>query len=170
MKILCAMLALLSVGAVSGAQKPPASEGRSLRIGLVTVWLGMSKAELQAELSGTAQELTAGDTYGVLTFAGHPEGDVRFRNGVVTSASRNWLTGGSDGVEALIGAIDSFTQEGLRACVISHRTDSSPSMHFELATIQCGAKRLVIRKGKIGAVTGVNAGGEDEEITEWIDE
>lgn len=45
MKILCVMLALLSVGAASGAQEQPPS----LQIGTAKVWLGMPKSEVQAK-------------------------------------------------------------------------------------------------------------------------
>ena len=168
MKILCVVLVLLSVGAVSGAQEQPPS----LQIGRTKVWLGMTRTELQSKLSG-AQTLVGaadeGESLGMIVTGKVVEGQVWFRNGILIGADREWLTAGFDGVAALIGAIDSFTQEGLRACVISHRTDSYPDMQHEVAVIQCGGKALVIVKGRIGKTQNFE-GGEDERITEQIGE
>lgn len=161
MKTLCAMLALLSVGAVSGAQE----QTPNLKIGPVTVRLGMTKSELQAKLSDT-QALKVNEDFWLIGYSReNPNGDVFFTNGIVTGASRSWLIGNSDGVEALIGAMGSFTQEGLRMCVISHETSPSPDSSLEKAAIRCGAKWLVVYKAKIGATEQ-----SPNQVSEGIDE
>jgi hypothetical protein len=130
----------------------------------------MTRAELQSKLSG-AQTLVGatgeGESLGMIVTGKVVEGQVWFRNGILTSADREWLTAGFNAVDALLGAINSFTQEGLRACVISHRTENQPDMHHEVAVIECGGKGLVIVKGRIGKTQNFE-GGEDERITEQI--
>jgi hypothetical protein len=173
-KILCVMLALLSVGAVSGAQE----QLPSLKIGQVTVWLGMPKSALQgkfpdAQIFKLSQHLGVQDDaiWMIGTDPLHEVGSVEFTDGgVVKFASRSWLVRGSDAVEALLGAIDSFTQEGLSTCVISHYTDSNPSLRSEGARIQCGARRLHVYRAKSEASKKLPGGYEEtiaEEIGEW---
>jgi hypothetical protein len=162
MKILCVVLALLSVGAVSGAQEQPAS----LKIALLNVRLGMPKTELQNKISdmpgGDAAVHHAGDELGhgvsVITedfwTVGTSNGDgyagsIRFRNGRVIYADREWLLKGSDAVDAILDAIDSLQKEGLHACVISHDTLPEPGATHERAWIDCGTRRLLIMKTKV---------------------
>lgn len=162
MKILCVVLALLSVGAVSGAQEGPLS----LQIGLVKVRLGMPRTELESQISGTVESDVVvhhtGDELGsnVLVITqnawniGTPRGDdhageVRFRNDRVVYAEREWLLKGSDPVDAILEAIDSFQREGLHACVISRDTLPEPGATYERAWIDCGTRRLLIMKTKV---------------------
>jgi hypothetical protein len=178
LKIFCVMLALLLVGAVSGARKypsagkPPKEQPPALRIGLVEVRLGESKTELQNESS----DLDVLKVTDILWEVGTPGGDdhagtIIFTNGYVTYADREWLLKGSNAVDAILGAIDSFQQEGLRACVISHDTLPSPSAPTERATLNCGAKQLVVSKVNVihpfGA-TEKSPGKKFEQITEVI--
>jgi hypothetical protein len=174
LKIFRVVLTLLSVCALSGAQQQPPS----LQIGLVRVRLGMSKIELQNEISGTAEGEAAvhhtGDELGSNVFVmtenmwnvGTPRGDshageVIFRNGRVVYAEREWLLKDSDAIDAILGAIDSFQQQGLRACVISRDTLPDPAAAYERAWIDCGARRLLITKAKV-------KGQEFRSITESI--
>jgi hypothetical protein len=161
LKIFRVALALLSVCALSGAQgQPPV-----LQIGLVKIHLGMSKTELQNEISGTAQgDATVhhtGDELGSSVFVitentwnvGTPRGDdhageIRFRTGRVVYAEREWLLKDSDAVDAILGAIDSFQEGGHRACVISRDTLSDPDATYERAWIDCGTRRLLIKRRK----------------------
>jgi hypothetical protein len=143
LKILCVVLVLLSVGAVSGAQEQPPS----LQIGTVKVWLGMPKSEVERqfhidlELSKTTE-----NSWMVGLMAGHREARVDFWNGVVTSVTKFWMLSQSDGAEAVLGAVDSLTRQGHRMCVMSHSTSHAPGVRNEIATITCGATALVVRK------------------------
>jgi hypothetical protein len=174
LKIFRVVLALLSVCALSGAQQ----QTSSLQIGLVKVRLGMLKTELQNEISGTGEGDAVvhrtGDKLGNNVFVitenmwniGTPRGDdhagdIRFRNGRVVYADREWLLKDSDAVDAILGAIDSFQQGGLHACVISRDTLPDPDATYERAWIDCGARRLLITKAKI-------KGQEFRSITESI--
>lgn len=180
MKILCMVLIFLSVGAISGAQE----QLPSVQIGLVTVRLGMPKSELQAQLPGLLAATANGSISKVFKVyrlgthdehiwiigadKEHADGTIEFTDdGVVGFASREWLVRGSDAVQVLLGAIDSFTQQGLSACVISHDADHNPSWPNEGATIQCGAKRLYVFRTKFG-VSKELPSGYDEGISEQI--
>ncbi len=162
MKSFFVMLALLSVGAVSGAQEQPPS----LQIGLVKVRLGMPRAELESQISGTAERdvvvhhtgddlgsnvlVITQNTWNIGTPSGNDHaGDVRFGNDRVVYAEREWLLKDSDGVDAILGALDSFQKEGLHACAISHDTLPEPGATHERAWIDCGARRLLIMKTKV---------------------
>lgn len=186
MKVLCAVLAFLSVGAVSGAQeqnlskKPPHSSGSydvdavptmeqpSLQVGPVTVRLGMTMGELEAKLSG-AELVKAQEDMWLIGYKGEQPvaGNVLFKNGVVVVATRSWLTGGSDVAQAVLGAIDSFTQEGLRDCTIASGVVSLPTARTQTAKIQCGVKWIMISKGKFESI-GKSAGFESEDVDEGI--
>lgn len=150
--------------ASSSVQKSSPDAAHSLLIGPVRVWLGMPMSELQSKLSDS-QVLKATETVWLIGYdRNHTEGMVWFTDGVLTVASREWRAAGSDDIQALLGAIDSLTQEGLIACSIWHDTAPSPSSSMERATIDCGAKRLIISKGK----TGPSPQSGFEEINEVI--
>ena len=183
MKIFCAMLALLSVGAVSLAQEQPPR----LQIGTTWVWLGMPKSELQGKFPDFSTATMKSGIPAVHKLDQHfgatgmhdesiwmigseelPDGIVEFTDeGIAKFASREWLVHGSDAVEAFLGVMESFTQQGLTACVISHSTNSDPSVHSEDATIQCGARRIHISRRKRG-VSERKLGEYQESVSEEI--
>jgi hypothetical protein len=122
----------------------------SLEIGPVKVRLGMAKSDLQIKITGLGVVKTDEDSWTVTN--GRPGvevyGNIQFTNGRVTYVGRSWLTKNSDAVEAILGSINSFNQEGLTTCTILHEMISTPALAGERASIICGPKRLLIIKSK----------------------
>jgi hypothetical protein len=124
----------------------------SLDLGTMTVWLGMSKAQLLASCvksgyrpisSDDPEELYVADQVGEITrqvFA------VRFLNGKLSYANRTWLTKSGSVDDAVIGAFATFN--GKTGCSIAHAFENGPDRHIERVVVTCGSRSVLVSKGE----------------------
>ena len=125
------------------------SEQPSLRVGLIKIWLGMSKTEFQRAVStaGYVANEVGGST-AVIDDQENPtlSFTVRFKAGRISYASRPWRTKSKDDFEAIIGALT--TLDG-KTCVISHRPVNEPNVNLDRILVDCGVHSVLIENGKL---------------------
>ncbi len=122
----------------------------SLEIGAVTVWLGMSKEQALKKFADVGQEVVdTGD--GVLVKVGGDSHDLRFKNGRLVYADREWYTGDKpDESDAVLGALRALAEKSEEngKCSVIYSPLSQPNWSAERVFVWCGNRSVLIIKSK----------------------
>jgi hypothetical protein len=109
----------------------------------VKLRLGMTKGQVTDRLAGS--EITkVNDDDWIVAASGKSGPLLRFRNGRLTFASRDWPTYDNDIGEALFGAVTALNQEGFSACTVTADIKADPTATLHRVLIACGEKSLLI--------------------------
>jgi len=126
----------------------------SLKLGTVTVWLGMPKDEALRRLSD-AGYLTAPSGNAVVMVAWRDmQSDhgsmLRFEKGRLNYADVSWLENGRSEGEAVLEALGALSQKkGSGTCDVDYAPLSSPDMAGSRVIISCGLRSVLISKVRV---------------------
>jgi hypothetical protein len=147
-------------------ESPAAGKHISLRVGLTTVWLGMSKATAEEEFAKNGYNLDPpGDSSLVKQGNGKEArliGSVQFRNGRLVHASVDW-PGGENGIESALAILTGFARQGSNLCTLSEEPLLEPGFQTNRVWISCGRRTLFLTQVTVPEKT---SGG----VEEWIGE
>ncbi len=132
------------------SQSRTKKEAPSLDLGSVTVSLGMPKKDVLKKLSDESYEvIETGENKSLVTRAGHVY-SLRFRNGLLTYADREWYNKDSEEVDAILGGLGSLAdQRTYEPCSVVHSPLSDPDISGDRIFIACGQRTLLIGKFKL---------------------
>jgi hypothetical protein len=160
-----AIAALPATSAHKGEQRGIPAPGKriSLKIGVVTVWLGMPKGAAQEEFAKQGYNLAPpGDSSLVVQGEGKEArhiGHVSFRNGRLVHASQYW-PGGDNSFESAFAALTSFARQGSSVCTLSEEPLLEPGFQMNRLWISCGDRTLFL--------TEVTVPEKSRGVDEWI--
>jgi hypothetical protein len=127
----------------------------SMELGSVTVWLGMPKQEVVrrcASAGYSAPDETNGRIFDTddlkKVTADSKVFIVKFKNGRLSFASRDWYSSKASEFGAVIGALEQF-KDTRAGCSVVHDQDKSPDAEFERVFITCGLRTVLIKVGKV---------------------
>lgn len=143
------MLSLLLHPAV-----PHTQEAASLEFGSITVWLGMSRAEVLKACAAAGYQ-TMDDKEHQITYIFTNKSKVNFRAFSVafkaervTFASRSWYSGAKDGFEAVLGALAILDGQH---CSVTHEPVNKPEVKADRVLVSCGVRSVLVLKGTAGS-------------------
>jgi len=148
------LLATLGTGTGKTLPSPAQQSGRaSLELDSVTVWLGMAKKDLLKKLSDKSFYVTEPqpDSFIALSESKNHVYSIRFRDGVLIYADREWYTKGSEIEDAILNGLSALSDSsGANApCAVIHSPLSEPDFSGDRIFIKCGQRNLLIGKFKI---------------------
>jgi hypothetical protein len=131
----------------------------SLKLGGVTVWLGMSKQEAVKRFSESSYKvIEAKDLMSaVVDQASNAVGLVTFTSGHLSYAQRSWGTCEENCLDSVLAALASIAADGIKRCTLERDTILEPATKTDRVSIICGQRGVLMLKGKIGGkgVAGV---------------
>jgi hypothetical protein len=123
----------------------------SLKLGGVTVWLGMSKQEAVKRFSESSYKvIEAKDLMPVVDQAGNAVGLVTFTSGHLSYAERSWGTCEENCLDSVLAALASIAADGIKRCTLERDTILEPATKTDRVFIICGQRGVLMLKGKIG--------------------
>lgn len=151
------LLLLLSITLTAGAQSGPKV---SLSLGSATVWLGMDKATAKRIIEAASMifpddpspngQVLAVDVQAKRIYT------LKFNNGKLVYADRNWLSGTSNVLTSVMDALSSLIDQGATKCTITHAPISSPTMKANRVFIDCGDRGILLSSGVFNGMTDDN--------------
>ena len=136
----------------------------SLKLGGVTVWLGMSKQEAVKRFSESSYKvieakdlMSAVVDSAVVDQASNTVGLVTFTSGHLSYAQRSWGTCEENCLDSVLAALASIAADGIKRCTLERDTILEPATKTDRVSIICGQRGVLMLKGKIGGkgVAGV---------------
>jgi hypothetical protein len=138
------------------AQTPSNYPRVSLELGSVTVWLGMSQTDALLQFQSAGYKVLGDSTTARTNVQdGNHVYSIWFKGGKVICAEREWYSSGSDGMDAVLGALAAMASHGARSCSITHDTVNEPERSVERILIDCGQRSVYLAKGKISSTNEV---------------
>ena len=123
----------------------------SLKVGGVTVWLGMPKQEAVKRFSESSYKvIEAKKLMPVVDQAGNAVGLVNFTSGHLSYAERSWGTCEEDCLDSVLAALGSLAADGGKRCTLEKDTLLEPATKTDRISIICGQRGVLMLKGKIG--------------------
>ncbi len=149
-QLVLAMLLLTGLAA-SNAQTNPRVE---LELGSVTVWLGMSKALAEKQLTEAGYRVVEGaGTDWMIWEDGTEKGrwySVQFRAGKLSYADRQWWLKGQDPFEAVLAALSALSEKARIPCFIMNVPLNKPDQQGDRIVIQCGQRSVLLMLASFG--------------------
>lgn len=150
--LLAFAVALVVSGLALNAQVKEART--SMELGSVTVWLGMPKQEVVRRCASAGYSVN--DTNDLIFDTNDPKKatadskwfGVKFKNGRLSFASREWYSSKASPFGAAIGALEQL-KDTHAGCSVVHDQDKSPDAEFERVFITCGFRTVLIKVGKM---------------------
>jgi hypothetical protein len=149
-KALLASFLLIAASVTTGAQ----ADKVTIELGSVTVWLGMSQSEAMKrfhEAGYLANEPEPGKVTIILDTSQKYVYTVKFVDGSVVSAGREWPLSGTDELTSIIGALSSLADHEGYSCSVRHFVQNSPELAAERISIKCGKRTVLLSQGKVGS-------------------
>jgi len=121
----------------------------SLKLGTVTVWLGMDKAAVkqQVEASGMNFDQSSPNNVIVADLQAKRVFTLQFEHDKLVYADRNWLSDEANALPSVMDALAALIDKGATNCTIVHVPVSSPDTKMNRVVIDCGHRAIVLIYG-----------------------
>ena len=129
-----------------------AQNDASLKLGGVTLWLGMSKQEAVKRFSESSYKvLETKELQPVVDQANNAVGLVTFTSGHLSYAERSWGTCEEDCLETVLAALGSLASgTEIERCTLGKDTTlQQPGTKTDRVSIVCGQRGVLMLKGKL---------------------
>ena len=121
----------------------------SLKLGTVTVWLGMDKAAVkqQVEAKGMYFDQSNPNSVIVADIQAKRVFTLQFEHDKLAYADRNWLSDEANALPSVMDALAALVDKGATNCTIVHVPVSSPDTKMNRVLIDCGHRAIVLIYG-----------------------
>jgi len=123
----------------------------SLDLGSVTVWLGMQETDALSAFQLAGYRVMRKPSEQMIFIVGNSTTySVAFRDGSLAYADREWPSSASDELGAVLKALTALASHGATSCSIVDNPLNQPDMSAIRVLIDCGARSVLLAKGKYG--------------------